>query len=161
MENKADVTKYGEVICDFNYFTGSEAFERRLDSSPVLSEVDQELRENYIELLSSFYFLFESIFKYITELNRFIEDVQEGIYIQMSLETILYDKEGKQLLVRFKQDLVKMFLLSSLILITDGELVSVWRHAPFGGHLHGGSRSREDAHLILPLHGCIPVRNTC
>jgi len=64
-----------------------------------LSELDDEFRQNYVELLGSFYFLFESIFKYATELSRFVDDVQEGYYIQMSLETILYDKEGKQILV--------------------------------------------------------------
>lgn len=53
-----------------------------------------------MELLTNFYFLFESIYKYITELNKFIREVQDGHYIQMSLETMFFDKEGKQLLVR-------------------------------------------------------------
>lgn len=67
----------------------------------ALLELDNEIRENYLELLTNFYFLFESIYKYITELNKFIKEVQDGYYIQMSLETMFFDKEGKQLLVRY------------------------------------------------------------
>ncbi|OXA51094.1 WASH complex subunit strumpellin [Folsomia candida] len=121
LEHKSDIQKYGEVLCDFSYFAGSEAFEKKLENSPSLSEVDQELRENYIELLSSFYFLFESIFKYVTELNRFIEDVHEGYYIQMSLETILYDKEGKQLLTE------SLFLYGVMLLLVDIHIDGVVR----------------------------------
>lgn len=33
-----------------------------------------------------FYSLFESIFKYIQDLNRYIEELEEGVFIQLTLE---------------------------------------------------------------------------
>ena len=62
--------------------------------------MDDELRESYTEVLSEFYAVFESIYKYAIDLNKYVEDVQDGLYIQMTLETILWDVEGRQLLVR-------------------------------------------------------------
>lgn len=67
----------------------------------ALFELDNEIRENYLELLTDYYFLFESVYKYVTELNKFVEEVHNGLYIQMSLESILFDKEGKQLMVLY------------------------------------------------------------
>lgn len=33
------------------------------------------------------------------DLNRFLEDLDEGIYIQQTLENVLFNEDGKQLLV--------------------------------------------------------------
>ena len=43
--------------------------------------------------------MFESIHKYVIDLNRFLEDLEEGIYIQQTLENVLFNEDGKQLLV--------------------------------------------------------------
>ena len=31
--------------------------------------------------------------------NRFVEDLEEGIFIQQTLDTVVFDNDGKQLLV--------------------------------------------------------------
>jgi len=31
--------------------------------------------------------------------NRFLEDLEEGIFIQQALDTVVFDNDGKQLLV--------------------------------------------------------------
>ena len=36
------------------------------------------------------------------DLNRFLEDLEEGVYIQQTLENVLLNEEGKQLLVRME-----------------------------------------------------------
>lgn len=36
----------------------------------------------------------------MVDLNRFLEDLEEGVYIQQTLENVLLNEEGKQLLVR-------------------------------------------------------------
>jgi len=64
-----------------------------------LLELDEELRKNYIEILTRFYFAFESVHKYIHDLNAYLNDLEEGIYIQQSLESVLLNDEGKQLMV--------------------------------------------------------------
>jgi WASH complex subunit strumpellin len=64
-------------------------------------ELDEELRKNYIEILTRFYLAFESVHKYVCDLNTFLHDLDEGIYIQQTLETIILNDEGKQLMVSF------------------------------------------------------------
>ena len=61
--------------------------------------MDEELRKNYIEILTRFYLAFESVHKYILDLNVYLNDLEEGIYIQNSLESVLLNDEGKQLMV--------------------------------------------------------------
>lgn len=53
----------------------------------------------YNEILSRFYLAFESVFEYVTNLNNYINELNEGNYLQYSLESIAQDAEGKQLLV--------------------------------------------------------------
>lgn len=61
--------------------------------------MDQEFRENYIDILTRFYLAFESIHQYITDLKNFLQELNDGIFIQQNLETVLQDHEGKQLMV--------------------------------------------------------------
>lgn len=68
-------------------------------SSQELQDRDEEFRENHLEILTRFYKAFESIHRYVIDLNRFLEDLEEGIYIQQTLENVLVNEDGKQLLV--------------------------------------------------------------
>lgn len=43
--------------------------------------------------------LFENIYQYIVDLNIFVEQLNENTFIQQSIETVMKDVEGKQLLV--------------------------------------------------------------
>lgn len=65
----------------------------------ALSLLDEELRKNYTEILTRFYLAFESVHKYVLDLNIFLNDLEEGIYIQQSLESVMLSDEGKQLMV--------------------------------------------------------------
>jgi hypothetical protein len=49
-------------------------------------ELDAEFKENHVDILKRFYMLFESIWKYVTDYVRWLDDVDQGIYIQQSLE---------------------------------------------------------------------------
>lgn len=63
--------------------------------------------------IKRFYFVFESIHTYIIDLNQYLDNIEEGIYIQQTLETIFMDPEGKQLLVGLLL-IIKQFLLKSV-----------------------------------------------
>lgn len=52
-----------------------------------------------MEILKRIYLAFESIHQYISDLKAFIQELNDGMYIQQTLESILQDGEGKQLLV--------------------------------------------------------------
>ena len=90
--------KYLEVLFDFQYLREPEDFERKINSNVDLLDVDQEFQENHEEILDRFYQLFESIWKYQQDFAKFIEDVTSGFYIQHSIEDILQEIDGKQLL---------------------------------------------------------------
>lgn len=64
-----------------------------------LQDRDEEFRENHIDIVTRFYRAFESIHKYVVDLNRYLEDLEEGVYIQQKLENVLLNEDGKQLLV--------------------------------------------------------------
>lgn len=65
-----------------------------------MQDRDEEFRDNHLEILTRFYKAFESIHRYVVDLNRFLEDLEEGVYIQQTLENVLVNEDGKQLLVR-------------------------------------------------------------
>ena len=66
-----------------------------------LQALDEELRNSYTQILLRFYLAFESIHKYITELNVYVDELEDGIYIQQSVESIMSNEEGKQLMVHY------------------------------------------------------------
>lgn len=49
-------------------------------------ELDQEFKENHLDILKRFYNLFESIYKFIHDFKRFLDDLEEGVFIQQTLE---------------------------------------------------------------------------
>uniref|UniRef100_M3ZAQ8 WASH complex subunit 5 n=1 Tax=Nomascus leucogenys TaxID=61853 RepID=M3ZAQ8_NOMLE len=98
LKDRADQQKYGDIIFDFSYFKGPELWESKLDAKPELQDLDEEFRENNIEIVTRFYLAFQSVHKYIVDLNRYLDDLNEGVYIQQTLETVLLNEDGKQLL---------------------------------------------------------------
>ncbi len=62
-------------------------------------QLDEELRDSHEAVLVRFYVAFEAVYKYIRDLVCFLDDVEQGHYIQQTLTTILLTLEGKQLLV--------------------------------------------------------------
>ncbi|XP_022235112.1 WASH complex subunit 5-like isoform X2 [Limulus polyphemus] len=99
LENKSDQLKYGDVLCDFSYFQMADTYDNKIESSPQLQDRDEEFRENYIEILTRFYLAFESVHKYMLDLNRYLEELDEGVYIQQTIESVLLIEDGKQLLM--------------------------------------------------------------
>lgn len=64
-----------------------------------LQELDDDLKEQYLELITRYYLLFENIYQYVIDLNAFVEQLNDQVFIQQNIESILKDVEGKQLLV--------------------------------------------------------------
>ncbi|EEZ99542.1 WASH complex subunit strumpellin homolog-like Protein [Tribolium castaneum] len=131
--SKEEVQKYGEIIMDFSYFKIEEAQNYKIENSELLQDLDEEFRDNHIEMINRFYLTFESIHTYITDLNHFLDELEEGLYIHQSLETIFADMEGKQLLCE------ALFLYGLMLLIIDTYiegpirerlLVSYYRYTP-------------------------------
>ena len=90
--------RYGAILVDFKYFQSTELVEHKIQSSEELTELDEALLTDYLEILERFYRLFDSIYRYVQDLLSFLEDLQEGIYIQHNVESMLFDTDGKQLM---------------------------------------------------------------
>ncbi|MEJ1289155.1 hypothetical protein NN561_020195 [Cricetulus griseus] len=70
LKDRADQQRYGDIIFDFSYFKGPEFWESKLEAKPELQDLDEEFRENNIEIVTRFYLAFQSVHKYIVDLNR-------------------------------------------------------------------------------------------
>ena len=68
-----------------------------LHSPPQLLDMDHDFKENNFEILHRFYLLFESVWKYVQDINRYFLEVEEGYYIQVTLDMVLACADGKQL----------------------------------------------------------------
>lgn len=84
---------------DFSYFQIADAQDAKIEADDKLQALDEEIRGNYLVILNRFYIVFESIHKYIKDLNTFIEELSMGMFIQQSMEKVFQDEEGKQLMV--------------------------------------------------------------
>lgn len=75
--------------------------------------MDEEFRENHADTLSRFYAAFESEHQYVIELNRLVEELEEGVHLQQSLESVMACEEGKQLMVQY----IEIYLTLKLLLL--------------------------------------------
>ena len=109
-------SKYGELLSvDLSYFSGQndETFEKKIDGNQVLKGLDEELKETHVEILSRFYKLFETIHGYSIDFRNYLNDLDEGRFIQNSIETVFLDMDGKQLLCE------SLFLYGVMLLNLD------------------------------------------
>ncbi|XP_072908939.1 WASH complex subunit 5 [Hemitrygon akajei] len=142
LRDKAEQQKYGDIICDFSYFKGPEDFESKLESKPELQDLDEEFRDNHIEILTRFYLAFESVHKYVFDLNRFLEDLNEGVYIQQTLETVLLNEDGKQLLCE------ALYLYGVMLLVIDQKIEGEVRERMLVSYYrYSAARSSSDSNL--------------
>ncbi|XP_075681849.1 WASH complex subunit 5 isoform X1 [Rhinoderma darwinii] len=142
LKDKADQQKYGEIIFDFSYFKGPENCEGKLEAKPELQDLDEEFRENNIEILTRFYLAFESVHKYIVDLNRYLDDLNEGIYIQQTLETVLLNEDGKQLLCE------ALYLYGVMLLVIDQKIEGEVRERMLVSYYrYSAARSSADSNM--------------
>ncbi|XP_072947146.1 WASH complex subunit 5 [Epargyreus clarus] len=113
LDNKEHQQKYQDVIMDFSYFKISDAQEKKIGLNAKLQDLDDDLKEKYLELITRFYLLFENIYQYIIDLNSFVEQLNDGAFIQQTIDSVMKDIEGKQLLCE------SAYLYGSMLLLCD------------------------------------------
>ncbi|XP_050401033.2 WASH complex subunit 5 isoform X1 [Patella vulgata] len=121
LDNKYDQMRYGEIIADFSYFKSAEYFDHNIESRVELQDLDEEFSENNIEILTRFYQAFSSVHKYVSDLNRYLEDLEEGVYIQQTMESVLLNEDGKQLMCE------ALFLYGVMLLLIDIKIEGIVR----------------------------------
>ncbi|KAG7205653.1 hypothetical protein KM043_007608 [Ampulex compressa] len=113
LDTKPLMQKYGSIILDFAYFKAASIYEQKIEDDPALQETDEELRNNFSDILSRFYLAFESIHKYVTDFNFFVEELGEGIYIHQTVDSIMLNEEGRQLMCE------ALYLYGVMLLLVD------------------------------------------
>ncbi|KAJ7551564.1 hypothetical protein O6H91_06G020600 [Diphasiastrum complanatum] len=117
---------YAPVLFDFKYFKSPEFYEERIEADPKLIALDDEFKESYLLVLERFFWLFNGIVNYYQDLLRYLEDLEEGIYIQSTMESVLQNEDGKQLLVEaLVLHGLLLFLLDHSLTGTQQELLFV------------------------------------
>uniref|UniRef100_A0A3Q2L0Y5 WASH complex subunit 5 n=1 Tax=Equus caballus TaxID=9796 RepID=A0A3Q2L0Y5_HORSE len=142
LKDRADQQKYGDIIFDFSYFKGPELWESKLEAKPELQDLDEEFRENNIEIVTRFYLAFQSVHKYIVDLNRYLDDLNEGVYIQHTLETVLLNEDGKQLLCE------ALYLYGVMLLVIDQKIDGEVRERMLVSYYrYSAARSSADSNM--------------
>lgn len=142
LKDRADQQRYGDIIFDFSYFKGPEFWESKLEAKPELQDLDEEFRENNIEIVTRFYLAFQSVHKYIVDLNRYLDDLNEGVYIQQTLETVLLSEDGKQLLCE------ALYLYGVMLLVIDQKIEGEVRERMLVSYYrYSAARSSADSNM--------------
>ena len=105
--------KYAPILIDFRYFESADFFDNKIDSTPELFELDDEFRESHREILKRFYLLFESIYKYANDFVTYFDELEQGYFIQINLESVLMNTDGKQLVAE------ALYLYGIMLLLMD------------------------------------------
>lgn len=106
-----DEARFVPLLFDFAYQRDPEQYETRLKSTKIRvddvgdgggAETAEDLEALFVSLhseaLIEFHGLFDGIFQYQEDLNRFVTDLTTGYYIQYHVESVLLDVVGRQLL---------------------------------------------------------------
>uniref|UniRef100_A0A8C9R7B2 WASH complex subunit 5 n=1 Tax=Scleropages formosus TaxID=113540 RepID=A0A8C9R7B2_SCLFO len=136
LKDKSDQQKYGDIICDFSYFKGPEYYEGKLETKPELQDLDEEFRENNIEILYD-YCQMHKKWKAL-----YLDDLNEGVYIQQTLETVLLNEDGKQLLCE------ALYLYGVMLLVIDQKIEGEVRERMLVSYYrYSAARSSADSNL--------------
>ena len=146
LESKVDSGgKYGSIIYDFSFFKTSnfEAdFARKLEADPGLQDRDEEFKDSFLDILTRFYLAFESMHKYSLDLRQLVEDIDEELYIQTTLEGLLLDQDGQQLLCE------AIFLMGVMLLVLDERIEGPVREKMLVSYYrYSAERSSRDSNV--------------
>ena len=91
--------KYEQIMFDLNDYKNIDGIEAKIQNNIDLIDLEENFRESYMEIIERFFQLFDSIFNYYQDFKTFIANVNDGYFIDYSLEIILQNQEGKRLLI--------------------------------------------------------------
>ena len=90
--------QYARILYDYDYFGNEAVIENEIENNPILSELNDECRETHIDIVTRFCRLFESIVRYALDFIHYLEQLAQDYFLQMTVESMLKETDGKQLL---------------------------------------------------------------
>jgi WASH complex subunit strumpellin len=116
IERDPRAARFRGVLWDFRYLKTPDMFERELNRNSTLSDLSDEFLGAHADVLSRFYALFESIHTYVRDYATYLRELEEGFYIQHTLEAVLLDTDGRQLLCE------ALYLQGVMLLLLDAKV---------------------------------------
>lgn len=142
LESREEQQRYGDVVLDFTYFKNPIGFNKKIEDSPVLQAIDDEIRESHLSIISRIYSAFESIQRYVTELNSFLQDLAEGSFIQRTMENTFANEDGKQLMCE------ALHLYGVMLLVVDNNFCGILRERIIVAHHRlEGQKASSDTNI--------------
>lgn len=95
------------------------------------SDLDEEFRKMYSSILEQFYVLFRSIYKYISDYHKLIQELNSKKFINVTVETAVASQSNCALLAEgFAQYGVMMLILDTVLpgSVREGIIVSYYRY---------------------------------
>lgn len=89
---------YARILYDYSYFGHETEIENEIENNRELYELNEECRETHIEIVTRFCRLFESIVRYALDFLHFLEQLDQHVFLQITVESLLNETQGKQLL---------------------------------------------------------------
>ena len=113
--NKAEEKNYKDIIFDYTLLKGNNytKFDDKLKSDEELSEKDENFQINHNDVISRFFSLFLSIYQYIEDWKTFVKQVNEGKFVQHTIDTILSNKNIRPLFCE------SVFSVGIMLLLVD------------------------------------------
>ena len=117
-----------QLLFDFNYLKRPEYYERQINASEALQVADDEFQDTNDELLVRFYNFFEGIVRYVTDVKKYFEELENGVFLQHDIETVLLDPDGKQLVCEV------FYLLGTILIFLDLRIPGIIREQLIVAH---------------------------
>ncbi|KAH0786381.1 WASH complex subunit 5-like [Histomonas meleagridis] len=89
---------YAKILYDFDYIGRESEIESTIEHNQELKNLDEECRETHVEIVTRFSRLFESIVRYVLDFLHYLDQLSQNYFLQMSVESLLRETDGKQLL---------------------------------------------------------------
>ena len=113
--NKAEEKNYKDIIFDYSLLKGNNLanFDEKSKSDDELAEKDEDFRLNNNDVISRFFSLFLSIYQYVEDWKTFVKQVNEGKFVQHTIDTILANKNIRALFCE------SVFSIGIMLLLVD------------------------------------------
>ncbi|KAJ6807389.1 putative WASH complex subunit strumpellin-like protein isoform X1 [Iris pallida] len=105
--------RFDPVLFDLRYLDSPDEFELRIRGNAELEVLEDELREVCSGYLGRFFLFVNCAVVYYLELLKYLNDLEEGVYMQCTLDRILENEQGLQLLTE------SMTLFGCLLLLLE------------------------------------------
>ena len=123
--------KFKPLIFNFQYFRNLESCEDPFRKSLELSDLNEEFRESYTDIISRFYTLFRSIYIYIADYDKLLKQLNSKQFINYTLETALTSSNSRVLLAEGLYQFGLMMLILDLTIpgpVRESIIVSHYRY---------------------------------